>query len=593
MMKRKYDIELFNEITRSHIDEAVDDTEFPHHVLASMADGETEFSLKRLTKTVKFDDLWIKVIENYIPSLIRITKNLKSTLRYDADIIPIEKTKRVDVDSIKHLLANTQYIQEINDQDEVLPQKLLSNLSEIEYGIYENRLIASLIQRLKRFVEHRIQAMRNHLDSVSQGEFNATSKFLFGETKYTVKLQIVEECDTFDEETLKYNLGIIERAEELDKHVSALLNTQFVQIMKRYRLVTPPIMKTQIILKNPDYRNGYLLWLFLDKNNHFELDSTTNPTETTFKSRYRMEIEQQLLLLFTMHLANEPTEYLENPVNLDDVTPKNLSSYLHSDSEFTADTESEIIRYLEQLTELERSEHDVILNENVVEETTLYETINPNFPIDDAPIEMDLGAMASSIETAVLDETFKADLDNLNQRSLDALKDMEDSSAIELNLEALNDQLIDLAHKASQIGMIYEQAITLEVKALEAYKEATQKLIDQAKVEAKVTLKEKLKTLEKMYQDSKKDALKALDLRYKSELDAIRKQLSTNKKRADDQLLFNERALKQKEKLRLHNAKRNLTVKLEDSKLRHKKSLEEKVLTHKQALVESQSKNKK
>lgn len=593
MIKRKYDIELFDEITRNHIQEAVNETEYPQHILNVMADGQTDISLKRMTKSIKFDDLWIKVIENYVPSLVRITKNLKSTLRYDAEIIPIEKTKRVDVESIKHLLANTQYIQDINENDEVLPQKLLSNLSEVEYGIYENRLIASLIQRLKRFVEHRIQAMRNHLESISRGEFAASSTFLFGDTHYKVSLNITEENETFDNDTLAYNLGVIEHAVDLDKHINSLMNTQFVNIMKRYRPITPPIMKTQIILKNPDYRNGYLLWLFLDKNNHFELDVNSNPTDNIIKSKYRTEIEQQLLLLFTMHMVNEPTEYQSKPVMIDDVTPKNVLAFSQNDMMSSETNDEKIIQYLEQLIDLEDNNSLVEVSktpyfeidienqiDKVIDRTDTHDTQSDS---TEASLPNDIKFESDDVEAVKLElnETLNQ-IKKTDQEAANQLNQMAIESQISsLNLDEINQKMVNLALIADHIGLMYEQAIQLEQKVLKEYKAASLKLIQTAKENAKAQIEQKLSELETDYELRCKDALRIVNARYKQEMDAIRKQLKAQKKRTDDQVTQNERALNQKERLRMYNKQRELNDKKDVLIERKKLSNEEKIQAQK------------
>ena len=55
---------------------------------------ENKFYQKEQIESLKFDDKWIKAIESYFPSINRITINLKSTLKMQSEIIPIEKPKK-------------------------------------------------------------------------------------------------------------------------------------------------------------------------------------------------------------------------------------------------------------------------------------------------------------------------------------------------------------------------------------------------------------------------------------------------------------------------------------------------------------------
>ena len=44
-----------------------------------------------------------------------------------------------------------------------------------------------------------------------------------------------------------------------------MYNSQFQREISKLKKVHPPLLKTQILLKNTDYQNAYLLWLYLDK----------------------------------------------------------------------------------------------------------------------------------------------------------------------------------------------------------------------------------------------------------------------------------------------------------------------------------------
>lgn len=64
------------------------------------------------------------------------------------EVVAMEKAKKVDSESIRHLASHTQYIRDINEQNEVIPSKILSTYAEDNIGIYENRFIKSLINRV-------------------------------------------------------------------------------------------------------------------------------------------------------------------------------------------------------------------------------------------------------------------------------------------------------------------------------------------------------------------------------------------------------------------------------------------------------------
>ena len=50
------------------------------------------------------------------------------------------------------------------------------------------------------------------------------------------------------------------------------MNSQFMKELKSSKPVTPPIMQTNMLRKNPEYRNCYKLWLFLGEDERESLD---------------------------------------------------------------------------------------------------------------------------------------------------------------------------------------------------------------------------------------------------------------------------------------------------------------------------------
>src|SRR5690554_4996584 len=119
-MDKNKKIELFKENLFSRMEFVYKDLLIPEVFLASTK--ESKNLRKQLDKTEykKFDEDWIVSIESFFPSLNQIIRNVKNTLKYEEEILPIERTRRTNPESIRHLLRNTRYINEINENDEVV-----------------------------------------------------------------------------------------------------------------------------------------------------------------------------------------------------------------------------------------------------------------------------------------------------------------------------------------------------------------------------------------------------------------------------------------------------------------------------------------
>ncbi len=259
---------------------------FAQKIYEALLSGDKEVYQKNVSETKIFDEKWIETLESYLPSINKIMRNPKSDLKYEDDIVLIEKARKTSARSIKHLAANTHLIKEIKDE-QIRPKKILVTHPEIEYATYENRMVSSLVERLFYFVRARAEIIRDYGESFLNKTLMFKSEFPFNETTLTFDLKLNIKEPPENEEINKYNQQLLERVETLEKLVTGFMNDNFMKELKGLPKVRTPIMKTSVILKNPDYHNCYLLWLFLDRYN-------TLAFETEIKEK-TMELDEAYL----------------------------------------------------------------------------------------------------------------------------------------------------------------------------------------------------------------------------------------------------------------------------------------------------------
>jgi len=269
--------------------------------------GDTVVYQKNIAEFKNFDNEWIKTVEMYLPSLEKITKNPKSTLRYEEEIVPIEKVKKVTKDSVKHLAMHSENIKDIDENGNVIPSKLLTTHAEVDYTIYENRFIMTLINRLAVFVGNRYEVIKSNINSKQRNHLNFKSGFQINQTEVTFDLDLIIKSDIEDNLLKERNEALLDRVTKLMRGVLGLKNSPFMAEMKNAKPVLPPIMKTNIILKNPDFRNAYSLWLFLDSYNALIYDIDVQEKDLEIDSRYLMDLNQLALLCYSFILYNQKT----------------------------------------------------------------------------------------------------------------------------------------------------------------------------------------------------------------------------------------------------------------------------------------------
>jgi len=225
--------------------------------------GEKTIYNKTVRETKIFDGNFLDIVIGAYPSLLKICRDPKKTLAYMQEVVAMEKAKKVDSESIRHLASHTQYIRDINEQNEVIPSKILSTYAEDNIGIYENRFIKSLINRVIVFLDTRLKLMDENLESISADEIRYKNNIKLSHRKIDLEMNIKISNEILDE-TQKARELFDKTKNALDKY-RALKGTGLYQAVAKFKDVVPPIMKTNIILHNPDFKIAYNLWLYIDR----------------------------------------------------------------------------------------------------------------------------------------------------------------------------------------------------------------------------------------------------------------------------------------------------------------------------------------
>lgn len=225
--------------------------------------GEKTIYNKTVRETKIFDGNFLDVVIGAYPSLLKICRDPKKTLAYMQEVVAMEKAKKVDSESIRHLASHTQYIRDINEQNEVIPSKILSTYAEDNIVIYENRFIKSLINRVIVFLDTRLKLMDENLESISADEIRYKNNIKLSHRKIDLEMNIKISNEILDE-TQKARELFDKTKNALDKY-RTLKGTGLYQDVAKLKDVVPPIMKTNIILHNPDFKIAYNLWLYIDR----------------------------------------------------------------------------------------------------------------------------------------------------------------------------------------------------------------------------------------------------------------------------------------------------------------------------------------
>lgn len=239
------------------------------------------------------DTSWIDMIEESIPYLDSIIRNPRRFIVQEENIVPIEKTKVVTEESIRHLAQNTNLIQEVNEDGTVIPLKLLNVYREETVDLYENRFIKSLVDNLYTFVDDKLKV--SDQKSYAKVSNNVTYQGIMKESDAFVKVNITMESALNREiDASKDGLTLAERIEHIRDVLAAFRSSQFIKNLKEANPVRSPIRKTNVILKEPNFQKALELWEFLEKD-------SVKPGVTTKKESVELkdkDIKDQFDLAF-------------------------------------------------------------------------------------------------------------------------------------------------------------------------------------------------------------------------------------------------------------------------------------------------------
>ncbi|MBQ1813156.1 MAG: DUF2357 domain-containing protein [Bacilli bacterium] len=271
---------------------------------------------------VEADFEWLDIMEDTIRYLDNILRNPNRFIINEEEIVKIELARRITVESIRHLSKHTNYIQKIEDNGDVKPSKILNTLKDESFDTYENRLIYTLIDNMRNFLEIKKKSLitESSLKDIKKAKYSARSNVgkekVFIEVNYTSSL--------VDKNEPKGEVPVAQRIQRLDDDISMLMNSDVYKTLRKLHVarVIPPIKKTNVILKNTNFQYAMKLWDYLQ----------THVADDTKEVKYNKKYEENGIL----------KEYMNNTFLLD---------FLAMDTLSEVDSKEKEVEVIEQITD--------------------------------------------------------------------------------------------------------------------------------------------------------------------------------------------------------------------------------------------------
>lgn len=231
-------------------------------------EANTAFSSSYMSDLLAFD--WLDEIEEACPYMDTIIRDAKLFLIKEEEVVLIEKSKRINVSSIKDLAKHTERIKKYDPKfNDVQPSKILDIRNEETYNIYENRFLYTVIKMLRRFITEKEDMLKKlELRDNKRLEYKANTITTMEKVDIELVIKSVTLPSGDFSSDLKKKIAIVKkRIKRIKEYLASWERSQMYKDLElaHVSLIDPPIRKTNLILKNPNFQATLRLWEYLYK----------------------------------------------------------------------------------------------------------------------------------------------------------------------------------------------------------------------------------------------------------------------------------------------------------------------------------------
>ena len=248
--------------------------------------------------TCTIEEDWVQEVERGIEFIAKAIKEERQFIRNDGEVLPIEKVRKTSKASIEDLAKHSNYITHEAMEGattDVVPDKLLVVQKEHDFAVYENRVVYTLLVYLRDFINSRLSIIKD-ITNTYKSKASLNQLIELGNTKLNIDLSFTDERKN-DPILMEKNSckEIIERLDDVLAKVLILLKTPLMIEVSKSDMVSLPIVKTNVLKMNRNFRECVALFEYLMGYN---------------KPGYTINTEEKEFAPFTLEMVNDYAEHV-------------------------------------------------------------------------------------------------------------------------------------------------------------------------------------------------------------------------------------------------------------------------------------------
>lgn len=245
------------------------------------------------------DEKWLTIIEESLDAINEIIEKPRRFVTTTEEVVPVALAKKITADSVRHLSMNTQFIAS-DENGDIQPTRVLNVTTEESYDLYENRFIYHLIQRLVTFIDKRTDVIFWSTGDETSNTLKMESKVddAYEQIEYKIEMKI-KNRQSFAENDSD-NMQVFMRIDRVRRMVLALRQSSFCSLMAGCSKVRSPIQRTNLMMKDPNYRTCYKLWQFLESYDDVGYTIDVKDSSLEFDEEYMIQLYTNLITNYTV-----------------------------------------------------------------------------------------------------------------------------------------------------------------------------------------------------------------------------------------------------------------------------------------------------
>ena len=295
------------------VEGALEEDRYFQYLFEMIQAGDNTLEQKNRILHKVVDERWLTEVEEGIEAIFNIVDKPRRYITTSEEVVPVALAKKITADSVRHLSQNTQFITQ-NDAGEIMPTRILNVTTEESYDLYENRFVYHLIQRLFAFVDKRTDVIFWSTGDETCNVMSMESKVddAYEEISYKVEMTIKNRQSLVENDT--DNLDLFKRIDRVRRMSRTLRASAFCDIMNGCAKVYSPIQRTNLMMKDPDYRTCYKLWQFIEGYDEVGYTIEEQDSAMQFDEEYLLQMYINMITNYTVFkslLVSDPRKMTE------------------------------------------------------------------------------------------------------------------------------------------------------------------------------------------------------------------------------------------------------------------------------------------